>query len=174
MISRRSGATFVVSLATLMVGCATTTPKEEAVTSTVDREALAKQARATLDDFHAAASVADGARYFGHFAADGVFLGTDATERWTVDAFRAYAKPYFDKGRGWTYKVVDRHLDVDRAGAYAWFDEALENAKLCPCRGSGVLRREGDAWKIVQYNLTIPIPNALAEDFAERIRREAR
>src|SRR5271168_3840018 len=80
------------------VGCSAT-PKE----SPVDRDALVALARATLDDFHAAAAAADEARYFGHFAADGVFLGTDATERWTVDAFRAYAKPHFDAGRGWAY-----------------------------------------------------------------------
>ncbi len=55
-----------------------------------------------LDDFHRAASEADGEAYFGLFAAEGVFLGTDATERWTVDEFRAYAKPHFDRGRGWT------------------------------------------------------------------------
>jgi ketosteroid isomerase-like protein len=149
-------------------GCASTSAE-----GSMDQAALARDARATLDDFHAAAAAADGARYFGHFAEDGVFLGTDASERWTVEAFRAYAKPHFDAGRGWTYRVADRHLDVDRSGAYAWFDEALENAKLGPCRGSGVLRREKGAWKVVQYNLTIPVPNPLAEDFAERIRRHS-
>jgi hypothetical protein len=152
----------------LVAGCATP-PKEERV----DREALAAQARATLDDFHAAAAAADGARYFGHFAADGVFLGTDATERWTVDAFRAYAKPHFDAGKGWTYRSLERHVGVDAGGAYAWFDERLENEKLGECRGSGVLRRESGVWKVVQYDLTIPIPNDLALDVAAQIRRQA-
>jgi ketosteroid isomerase-like protein len=138
----------------------------------VDRNALVAEARATLDDFHAAAAAADGPRYFGHFTKDAVFLGTDASERWTVDAFRAYADPLFEAGRGWTYRVKERHIDVDLGGAYAWFDEVLENEKLGACRGSGVLRREG-AWKIVQYNLTIPIPNALAVHVAEEVRRGA-
>jgi ketosteroid isomerase-like protein len=150
-------------------GCAASPEEAPAV----NRDALGAEARATLDDFHAAAAAADGARYFGHFAADGVFLGTDATERWTVDAFRAYAKPHFDAGKGWTYTCTERHVDVDPAGAYAWFDELLANAKLGPCRGSGVLRREGGAWKVVQYNLTIPIPNDLAEDVAAQIKRHA-
>lgn len=140
----------------------------------VDRGVLAAEARGMLDDFHAAAAAADGARYFSHFAADGVFLGTDATERWPVDAFRAYAKPHFDAGKGWTYVARARNVDVDPAGAYAWFDEELESARLGPCRGSGVLRREGGAWKVVQYNLTIPVPNDLALEVAERIRRHAR
>ena len=138
----------------------------------MDRTALANEARSVLDDFHDAASKADGARYFGHFATDGVFLGTDATERWTVDEFKAYAKPHFDKGKGWTYKTTERHVDVDVKGVYAWFDELLANEKLGPCRGSGVLRRESGVWKIVQYNLSIPIPNAIAYDVAEQIKKQ--
>jgi len=136
----------------------------------VDKRTLETEARATLDDFHAAAAAANEARYFSHFATDGVFLGTDATERWTVDAFKAYAKPHFDAGKGWTYKATERHVDIDAEGRYAWFDELLENAKLGVCRGSGVLRREGEEWKVVQYNLTIPIPNSLALKVADLIR----
>jgi len=40
----------------------------------------AKAIDAVLDDWHRAAA-ADEARYFGHFAANGVFMGTDAKER---------------------------------------------------------------------------------------------
>jgi len=158
-----------LALIVMTVGCRAA-PEEHPLT---DKDLLAVEAVATLEDFHAAAAAADGARYFGHFAADGVFLGTDATERWTVDAFRAYARPHFDAGTGWTYTATERHVDVDPAGAYAWFDELLANAKLGPCRGSGVLRREAGGWKVVQYNLTIPIPNDLATDVAEQIRRHA-
>lgn len=100
-----------------------------------------------------------------------MFLGTDATERWTVEQFRAYAEPHFAAGKGWTYRSTERHVAVDPAGAYAWFDELLDNEKLGTCRGSGVLRREGGAWKVVLYDLSIPIPNALAYDVAEQIRK---
>src|SRR5688572_25567219 len=58
----------------------------------------------TLDDFHDAAGRADEQRYFAHFAPEGVFLGTDGSERWDVAAFRAYAHPHFAAGRGWTYR----------------------------------------------------------------------
>jgi ketosteroid isomerase-like protein len=163
----RSSLLVPLVVSSLALGCASS-HKEVSV----DRNALAAEARATLDDFHAAAAAADGPRYFGHFAADGVFLGTDATERWTKEEFQAYAKPHFDAGKGWTYHATERHVDVDRGGAYAWFDELLANEKLGPCRGSGVLRREGGVWKIVQYNLTIPIPNDLALDVAEQIRKQ--
>jgi ketosteroid isomerase-like protein len=164
---KRALASAVLALLGLVTGC-TSNPRE----SSVDQEKLAAEVRATLDDFHAAAAAADGPRYFAHFAPDGVFLGTDATERWTVDAFKAYAKPHFDAGHGWTYHATERHVGVDAQGAYAWFDEALENAKLGPCRGSGVLRHEPSGWKIVQYNLTIPIPNDLALDVAAQIRQK--
>jgi hypothetical protein len=154
----------------LLASSACSAPLEDAV----HRDALLSDARATLDELHAAAAAADEARYFALFAPEGVFLGTDASERWTVDEFRAYAQPHFAAGKGWTYRAVARHVDLSRDGAWAWFDEALENEKLGTCRGSGVLRREGDAWRVVQYDLTIPIPNDLALEVAERIRRHAR
>ena len=62
---------------------------------------------AVLDDFHAAAADADEERYFGHLAASGVFLGTDATERWTKEQFRAYAHPHFAKGKTNTGGFID-------------------------------------------------------------------
>jgi steroid delta-isomerase-like uncharacterized protein len=129
---------------------------------------------ATLDALHQAASDADSDRYFGVFATDAVFLGTDATERWTRDEFMAYAKPYFDQGRGWTYLMIERHVSIAADGATAWFDERLDNASYGETRGSGVLIRESGQWKISQYNLTIPIPNELARGIVDRIRGQAR
>jgi ketosteroid isomerase-like protein len=124
---------------------------------------------AVLDDFHDAASKADGARYFGHFAEDAVFLGTDITERWTVDAFKAYALPYFDQGRGWTYVPQARHVYVSSDGQSAWFDEILRNENFGDTRGTGVLLKVGDAWKVAQYHLTLPVPNDLIYKLVEMI-----
>ena len=118
---------------------------------------------AALDDFHDAAAKADFDRYFGHFAPGAVFLGTDATERWTVAEFQAYARPYFKPGGGWTYVPRDRHVGFTPDGRTAFFDELLDNANLGETRGSGVLVWEDGAWKVAQYDLSIPIPNALAE-----------
>jgi len=123
-----------------------------------------------VDDWHKAASEADEARYFGHMTADSVFLGTDATERWDYTAFRAFAHPYFAKGTAWTFTPRSRHVMIDPDGDTAWFDEALDSASYGECRGTGVLRRENGEWKIAHYNLTIPIPNALAKEFVARIR----
>ena len=122
-----------------------------------------------LDDWHAAAAAADEGRYFSHFAPQGVFLGTDATERWTVEEFRRFAHPYFAKGKEWSFQPRARHVAFSPEGTVAWFDEALDTPNLGPARGSGVLLRSGAGWKIAQYNLSIPIPNDLTSDFKGRI-----
>ncbi len=125
---------------------------------------------AALDNLHDAASKADGKRYFNCFAADAVFFGTDAMERWTIDQFRVYAQSRFDHGTGWTYHPRKRHVFLSRDRETAWFDEALHNAKYGECRGTGVLVKRDGGWKIAQYNLTIPIPNEIALEVVERIR----
>ncbi len=125
---------------------------------------------ATLDDWHRAAAEANEARYFGAMAPEFVFLGTDATERWDLGAFREFAHPYFAKGKAWTFVPRDRHVTFSPRGDVAWFDEKLDSASYGECRGSGVLRRAGAEWKIAHYNLTIPIPNDLAKTVVEMIR----
>ena len=123
-----------------------------------------------LDDFHDAAAKADFDRYFGHFARDGVFLGTDGGERWTVAEFKRYSRPYFTPGGGWTYVPQERHVSFTPDGATAFFDELLDNDDLGETRGSGVLVREDGVWKVAQYNLSLPIPNALADQVVKLIR----
>ena len=110
-----------------------------------------------LDDFHDAAARADEDRYFAHFAPGGVFLGTDATERWEVPAFRAYAHPHFAKGKAWTFRAARRTVTV--RGDMAWFDEDLVTQNLGPARGSGVLSLHVGKWLIDQYVLSITVPN---------------
>lgn len=130
---------------------------------------LAASAGAMLDDFHDAAAKADEDRYFGHFHPRGLFLGTDAGERWMLDEFKAFAMPYFERETAWTYQPRGRQIDVSEDGQWAWFDEALVNVKYGRCRGTGTLRRVGGRWTIVQYHLTMPIPNDLALETANRI-----
>jgi ketosteroid isomerase-like protein len=125
---------------------------------------------AVIDDFHQAASEADEERYLGHLAATGVFLGTDASERWTKEAFREFVHPYFSDGKGWTFVPVKRYVSVSADGTAAWFDEHLESESYGTCRGSGALQVIDGVWKIEQYNLTIPVPNDLAKDLVARIR----
>ncbi len=117
-----------------------------------------------LDAFHRAASEADGGLYFSLFTDDAVFIGTDVTERWSIDQFKAFSAPYFSKGQGWTYVPGERHIAILPGGAAAQFDEILSNENYGTCRGSGVLVLTSAGWRISQYHLTIPIPNELARD----------
>lgn len=144
-------------------GEAADTPEEEA-------------AAGTLDALHRAAAAADGAVYFDLFTPDAVYIGTDVTERWTVDQFRAYAGPYFARGQGWTYTPRSRALTLAPLDCrcVVWFDEALDSASYGTSRGTGVLVRGADGrWRIALYALTFPIPNALARDLTARIRAAA-
>jgi len=122
-----------------------------------------------LDRFHLAAAQAKGDKYFALLTDEAVFIGTDAKERWSKQEFEAYAKPHFSKGKGWSYLPRDRHTTVSADGQVAWFDELLDNKKYGECRGTGVLVKRGEQWLIAQYHLTIPLPNALAGGFTQRI-----
>ena len=65
-----------------------------------------------LDRLHEAAARSDGAAYFALFAPQAVFIGTDATERWPLADFRAYAEPYFASGKGWVYHPRTRTVTL--------------------------------------------------------------
>jgi hypothetical protein len=126
----------------------------------------------TLNQLHDAAAKADGRRYFPLFTDDGVFIGTDAGERWTLKQFRAYAEPFFSKGQGWTYKPRSRHIVIADVPCkcIAWFDELLDSKNYGTSRGTGVLVKKNGSWKIAQYALTFPIPNDLAKGMTAEIR----
>jgi len=121
------------------------------------RPASEQAVASALDDFHDAAARADEDRYFAHFAPGGVFLGTDATERWDLPAFRAYAHPHFAQGKAWSFRAARRAVTV--RGDRAWFDEDLITQNLGPARGSGVLSLQDGKWLIEQYVLSVTVPN---------------
>ncbi|MCR5861028.1 nuclear transport factor 2 family protein [Flavobacterium sp. J372] len=115
-----------------------------------------------LDQWHAAAAKADHATYFGMLSADSHYIGTDATENWDKKAFDAFAKPYFEKGRAWDFKAVERNIYFSKDGKVAWFDELLDTW-MKGCRGSGVLEKEGKTWKIKHYVLSMTVPNEVTD-----------
>jgi hypothetical protein len=125
---------------------------------------------AVLDDLHRLAAAADGEAYFALFEPAAVYIGTDASERWSLAEFQAYARPHFSRGRGWDYRVLERHVSLSADQRTAWFDERLHNASYGECRGSGVLVLGRHGWRIAQYVLSLPVPNELAGDLVERIR----
>ena len=129
-------------------------------------------AGAVLDRLHATASAADGDAYFALYTPDARFIGTDATERWSLEDFRAYAEPHFSAGRGWTYAPTARTVTIAPidCGCVAWFDEVLAHASYGVLRGSGALRLTDDGWKVSQYVLSFAVPNDDAEAVVDVIR----
>ncbi len=120
---------------------------------------------ALLDGLHQDAHTGNFERYFARYTEDAVFLGTDKTERWPIEEFKDYAKPAFEDGHGWTYKLVERH--IEGSGTTRWFDEILTNEKLGTCRGTGTVTYVNGTWKIGQYSLTLLIPNSIASEVGD-------
>ncbi|WP_420321209.1 nuclear transport factor 2 family protein [Flagellimonas sp.] len=125
---------------------------------TMAQESEEKIITTLLNNWHQAAADADFEAYFGKMTTDGVFIGTDATENWQNDAFREFSKPYFDRGKAWSFTAVERNIYLNEANDFAWFDELLDT-QMKLCRGSGVLKKENGQWKIAHYVLSIAVPN---------------
>lgn len=124
-----------------------------------------------LDEFHQAAANADFDKYFALIADKGVFMGTDAGERWTKTQFKAFVKPFFSKGKGWLYRPTTRNILATPNEHLIVFDELLENSSYGQCRGSGVLIKTSQGWQILQYNLSIPVPNDISGSIVGTIKQ---
>lgn len=119
-----------------------------------------------VDQWHKAASQADFDMYFSLMTKEGVFIGTDATENWTNKEFRRFSKPYFDRGKAWNFKSLERNVYFHENRTIAWFDELLDT-QMGICRGSGILHQTKNGWKIAHYVLSIAVPNENVERLTE-------
>ena len=111
-----------------------------------------------LNNWHKAAANANFESYFEKMTSDAIFIGTDATENWNKTDFMDYAKPHFDKGKAWSFTALQRHIFFSNDKKMAWFDELL-STQMKICRGSGVLIKIKNEWKIKQYVLSMTVPN---------------
>jgi len=111
-----------------------------------------------LNKWHKSAAEAKFDQYFSFLSADAIYIGTDATENWNVEQFKAFAKPYFDKGKAWNFTALERHVFFSPDGNLAWFDELLDT-QMKICRGSGILKKIDGKWKIAHYVLSVTVPN---------------
>lgn len=118
------------------------------------KEQIAK----VLNNWHLAAANANFNDYMSAMTNDAVYIGTDATENWTKPQFIKFAKPYFDKGKAWSFYSLERNIYLSKDQKTAWFDELL-NTQMKICRGSGILIKVGKTWKIQHYVLSMTIPN---------------
>jgi hypothetical protein len=128
-----------------------------------------------LEDWHKAAAEANYDDYFGLMADESIFIGTDATENWNKQEFMEWSKPYFDRGKAWSFSTLERNIFLAEDEDLAWFDELLDT-QMGICRGSGVAVMENGEWKIKHYVLSIAIPNenvgevtALKADFDKQL-----
>ena len=124
-----------------------------------------------LDDWHKAAAAADLDNYFDKMTDDAIYLGTDASERWTKDEFYKFCKPYFDKGKAWNFKPSNRQVYFSEDMKTAWFEETLDTW-MGDCRGSGVLVFQKSNWKIKHYNLAVAVPNNVIKNYVKLLRKE--
>ncbi len=111
-----------------------------------------------ITNWHLAASNANFDDYFNKMHSESIFIGTDATENWNKNEFQIFAKPFFDKGKAWDFKTLERNIYFSPNKKTAWFDELLET-QMKICRGSGVLVFENNQWLIKHYVLSMTIPN---------------
>lgn len=160
-IDRKPRKSFPAALLLVVVACSSVLTPAQAQ-SDADNRAI----NAVLDEFHEAAAQADWERYFALMSEDGVFLGTDASERWPKPVFQRYAA----QSSGWVYYPQERHINLTPDGNSAWFDELLESVNYGSSRGTGILIKTPAGWRIAQYHLTFPIPNELAGDITDQIK----
>ena len=121
------------------------------------------QINTLLDGWHKAAANANFENYFDALTDDAIFIGTDATENWTKSAFQPFAKPYFDNGKAWSFTTIERHIYFSKNKQSAWFDELL-STQMKICRGSGVVIKTINGWKIAHYVLSMTVPNEISSE----------
>ena len=126
--------------------------------SNLELDSIKKEINKIVNSWHKAAAEANFEGYFGVMDSVSVFIGTDASENWNKNKFQAFSKPYFDKGKAWDFETLERNIYVNSSGEFVWFDELLRTW-MGTCRGSGVLEKIENSWKIKHYVLSVSIPN---------------
>ena len=124
----------------------------------INQKSIKTATNLVLDNWHKDVANARFEAYFNAMTDDANFIGTDASENWTKKQFMEFSKPYFDKKETWNFKPLERHIFISDDGKTVWFDELLDTW-MHLCRGSGVLVKQENKWKIQHYVLSVTIPN---------------
>ena len=124
-----------------------------------------------IDNWHNAASKANFDDYFNFISNDGIFIGTDLSERWTKTEFSNFSKPYFEKGKAWSFSAKERSIRLNKIKTIAWFDEVLDTW-MGDCRSTGVLSINNEQWQLEHYQLSVTIDNELMPQFLEITKSE--
>ncbi|MDB5753887.1 MAG: hypothetical protein JWR56_315 [Massilia sp.] len=130
--------------------------------------ALRRQVNAFVDEWHDDAAHARPA-YFDKMAKNGVYIGTDKTELWHRDAFKAWARKYFDRKSAWSFKATKRNVYFSPDKQFIWFDELLDT-QMGVCQASGVIRKTATGFEIEHYQLSMAVPNEVASQITKTIK----
>ena len=145
----------IVLLAAAAAACSPA-PAPQPATPVAD-DAFRARINAFVDEWHQDAARARPA-YFDKIAADGIYIGTDKTERWTREAFREWAKPAFARPTAWAFTPLHRNISFTPDRQIVWFDEQVRSS-MGILQASGVVRPTATSFEIVHYQLSIAVPN---------------
>ncbi|WCL80651.1 nuclear transport factor 2 family protein [Saprospira sp. CCB-QB6] len=125
-----------------------------------------------MDQWHLAAKEADADGFFGKMTKEGIYIGTDASERWYRDELRSWAKGAFKQAPAWDFSVKERHVRIDeQGGKTAWADELLDTW-MGPCRATAVLSYQNGEWKIEHYQLSMTVPNEKVKAYLKWLKQK--
>jgi hypothetical protein len=120
-----------------------------------------QQVHAFVDQWHDDAAHARLA-YFDKMAPNGVYIGTDKTELWSRDEFKKWAARFFERKSAWAFKATRRNVYMSPDQKLIWFDELLDT-QMGVCQASGVIGRTATGFEILHYQLSIAVPNEVAD-----------
>ena len=118
---------------------------------------------ALLEAHHTAAARKDVQALKNCFAPQGQFIGTDDSEKWSRDE---YVLQLLNSKSGWdmTNCLKQRLIyAVPRSPNTAVFFEVVRHAKYGVMRGSGIVIKKRNKWRIAQYILSFSVPNHVVD-----------
>lgn len=125
-----------------------------------------KNIHGLMNAWHEAAATANEDIFFGSMTDKGIYLGTDKTEKWTRDEMKEWSKEYFNRESAWDFTVLNRDIYLSKDGNTAWFNEKLDTW-MGVCKGTGVLVKQDNNWKIALYDLSVTVDNDNVQQFIE-------
>ncbi len=156
----------IITLVSIFSFCITSCSEQKKTKKTIENEI-----NSIVDDWHLRAANAD-SLFFNYLAPDAIYIGTDASERWTKDEFKTFAMPFFKRGKAWDFKPIKRNLYFTESPNIVYFDETLDSW-MGVCRSSGVVVNINSEWKIKYYHLSMTIPNVNVKDILKLINTDS-
>ena len=150
----------ILLIATFIVSC-----------TNLKTDTLTQELNTKINQWHKDAASPNFDSYFDFIADDGVFIGTDISERWSKTEFSDFSKTYFDNGKAWSFIPKERNIRFNKNNTIAWFDEVLDTW-MGECRSTGFLSLKNKKWELEHYQLSITIDNDLMPQFLDLIKEE--